>query len=86
MIIGNPTARAKAVRIAGGHVIIESGKTETLDNPLSEADVARYKAVGLTFPTARQKLTRRRHSPPCQLAKNNHRAGCHGPPIHWSVT
>jgi len=53
MIIGNPTARAKAVRIAGGHVIIEQGKTETLDNPLSEADVARYKAVGLTFPTAK---------------------------------
>ena len=53
MIVGNPTARAKAVRIAGGHVIIEPGKTETLDNPLSEADVARYKAVGLTFPTAK---------------------------------
>ena len=52
MIIGNPTARAKAVRIAGGHVIIEPGKTETLDNPLSEADVARYNVVGLTFPTA----------------------------------
>jgi len=53
MIIGNPTARAKAVRIAGGHVIIKQGNTETLDNPLSEADVARYKAVGLTFPTAK---------------------------------
>ena len=49
MIIGNPTARAKAVRIAGGHVIIDPGKTETLDNALSDADVARYKAVGLTF-------------------------------------
>ena len=57
MIIGNPTARAKAVRIAGGHVIIEPGKTETLDNPLSEADVARYKAVGLTFPTAKAAQT-----------------------------
>ena len=54
MIIGNPTARAKAVRIAGGHVIIESGKTETLDNPLSDEDVLRYKAVGLTFPTPNQ--------------------------------
>ena len=52
MIVGNPTARAKAVRIAGGHVIIEPGKTETFDDALSDADVARYKAVGLTFPTA----------------------------------
>ena len=54
MIVGNPTARAKAVRIAGGHVIIEPGKTETLDDPLSEADVLRYNAVGLTFPTPKQ--------------------------------
>ena len=53
MIVGNPTARAKAVRIAGGHVIIEPGKTETFDDALSDADVARYKAVGLTFPTAK---------------------------------
>jgi len=51
MIVGNPTARSKAVRIAGGHVIIEPGKTETIDDPLSEADVLRYKAVGLMFPT-----------------------------------
>jgi hypothetical protein len=55
MIVGNPTARAKAVRIAGGHVIIEPGKTETFDDALSDADVARYKAVGLTFPTAKAK-------------------------------
>ena len=55
MIIGNPTSRAKAVRIAGGQVIIEPGKTETLDDTLSDADVVRYKAVGLTFPTANAK-------------------------------
>ena len=53
MIVGNPTARAKAVRIAGGHVIVEPGKTVTLDNPLSDDDVARYEAVGLTFAAAK---------------------------------
>ena len=50
MIVKNPTSRAKAVRIAGGHVIIEPGKTEKLDDPLSDEDVDRYEAVGLTFP------------------------------------
>jgi len=49
MIVGNPTARAKAVRIAGGHVIIEPGKTETVKSDLTEAEVDRYKAAGLKF-------------------------------------
>jgi len=54
MIVTNPTSRAKAVRIAGGHFVIEPGKTEKLDDPLSDEDVLRYKAVGLTFPTPKQ--------------------------------
>jgi len=53
MIVGNPTARAKAVRIAGGHAIVEPGTTVTLDDSLSDADVLRYEAVGLTFPKAK---------------------------------
>ena len=52
MIVKNPTSRAKAVRIAGGHVIIEPGKTEKLDDPLSDEYVDLYEAVGLTFATA----------------------------------
>ena len=53
MIVENPTPRAKAVRIAGGHVIVEPGKTVTLDNSLSDDDVARYEAVGLLFAAAK---------------------------------
>ena len=54
VVVGNPTHRAKAVRIAGGHAIIEPGKSEALTLMLSAEEVARYEAAGLTFKAAKE--------------------------------
>ena len=49
VVVGNPTSRAKAVRIAGGHAIIEAGKSMPLTLQLSAAELQRYTDAGLTF-------------------------------------
>lgn len=45
--VKNPTPKKKAVRAAGGILVINPGKSEKVSEDWSEGDVAKYEAAGL---------------------------------------
>ena len=47
--VTNPTTKAKAVRIAGGHSIVDAGKSKEMDLDLTDDEGLRYVAAGLKF-------------------------------------
>ena len=47
--VKNPTGKEKAIRIAGGHAIIKSGKSEKIDVVLTADEKTKYEAAGLVF-------------------------------------
>jgi len=51
--VTNPTNKAKAVRIAGGHAILKPGKSEGLEVNFTDEERARYVEAGLVFKVAK---------------------------------
>ena len=49
MTVKNPTAKKKAVRIAGGFEVINPGKSADVDCVFSDDEKARYESAGLVF-------------------------------------
>lgn len=47
--VKNPTTKAKAVRIAGGHQVIAPDKSEKVDVVFDDVEKARYEKAGLVF-------------------------------------
>lgn len=45
--VKNPTPKTKAIRVAGGHVIIKSKDKADIKSQLKDDDLVRYRSAGL---------------------------------------